>query len=70
MATLCGSFVYIIEHHYYFCQLFKRLSYGICAGSNMFGGPMPGPNPGVDMLPMSSPQVGQGMHQQPLNNGG
>ena len=35
----------------------------------MFGGPMAGPNPGVDMLPMSSPQVGQGMQQQSLNNG-
>ena len=38
-------------------------------GPNMFGGPMAGPNPGVDMLPMSSPQVGQGMQQRPLNNG-
>ena len=35
----------------------------------MFGVPMGGANPGVDVLPMSSSQVGQPMQQQQLNNG-
>ena len=35
----------------------------------MFGVPMGEANPGVDVFPMSSPQVGQPIQQQPLNNG-
>ena len=35
----------------------------------MFGGPSVGANPGMDMLSISSPQVGQGKQQQPLKNG-
>ena len=35
----------------------------------MFGAPKGGANPSVDVLPMSSSQVGQPMQQQPLNNG-
>ena len=31
---------------------------------------MAGLNEGMDILPMSLPQVGQGIDQQPLNNGG
>ena len=48
----------------------RHFSHDVYTGPNMFGGPMAGPNPGMDMLQMSSPQVGQGMHQQSLNNGG
>lgn len=65
-----ASFIYVNEHHYISVNVLRHLSYGVYTGPNMFGGPMAGPNPGVDMLPISSPQVGQSMHQQPLNNGG
>ena len=62
-----GSSSYLIDRHLLFLRHF---SHDVYTGPNMFGGPMTGPNPGMDMLPMSSPQVGQDMHQQPLNNGG
>ena len=71
LVWLSLGLLYISLSIIIFLSIFLRhLSYGICAGPNMFGGPMAGPNPGVDMLPISSPQVGQSMHQQPLNNGG
>ena len=52
------------------CNKFLLGSFGTCCiiytGPNMFGA---GANPGVDILLIFSPQVGQPMHQQPLNNG-
>ena len=38
-------------------------------GCNPFGVPAIGANTAVDMLPMPSPQVTQGMQQPPPNNG-
>ena len=60
MAIQCSKFLLGPFGTYY---------YLIYTGPNMFGAPMAGANPAVDVLLMSSPQVGQPMQQQPLNNG-